>query len=265
MLNGPELRLNVHLQLHYCTVWAFISRSALIRKVRNHLTNRDGGGNHLVNPEVHELSRCCVQHAERIIDLIDLLQSRRLLGRFSHTDFHACSCATIVILLESILHPRLTFYSKVRTAMDALRLMVSTSDFARDTLKYVHHFQEVVNNVLATMSRQGRHCLYESESHPTEAPDLQARCATETIGSPLEAQPGLSHSRYHKASEAEEATSVPSGNLPNDRAGGEERDDSLLDEIRFLLEDGPFTDLGLLGFDGRYAPDAMDGSSRIWH
>lgn len=265
-LDGPQLRLNVHLQLHYCTVWVFISRSALVSQVRNYLTNKDGGENDLESPEAYELSKSCIHHAERIIDLIDLLQAHSLLGRFSHTDFHACSCAIIVILLESILHPQLTFYFKVRTAMDALSLMAPTSDFARDTLKYVHHFQEVVNNALAIISRQERQRLNKRENDPTEAPDCQACCATETTVDPTGVPEELSRSHYHTASGIEEVSSIPSGNLPNDRPGDGERDKPLLDEIRSLLEAGPFTDSGLLGFDGYYAPDAIDSStSCIWN
>lgn len=261
-LDGPTPRLNVHLQLHYCTVWTYISRSALISRVRNYLTKREyDESDNANNSEVDQLSRYCVQHAEQIIDLIALLRSRRQLGRFSHTDFNACSSATIIILLDSILRPRLTSYSKVRTAMDALRFMASSSDFARDTIKYINNFQTVVNSALATMSRQGRRYLDEFDPHSTEAPVLRAwpdsrQTEVSSTTDPLPENPSLC---CPTQLEIEQDLDIPSGSLQY-YPPGDEGSDAFLDEIRALLEDGPFTDLDLLGFDGLYTSEALDGT-----
>jgi hypothetical protein len=204
--------------------------------------------------ECHKLSDSCVEHAAQIIDLIDLLRTRGQLGRFSHTDFHTCSSAAVVVLLESILYPRLTSYSKVRTAMDALRYMATGSDFAKNSLKYVNDFQVVVNKALASMYRRdhetscsmrvsdslgsgdspnSRDAFLQSSMKPFHLPD----------SSSLESHPGADTEdvdlSYHQCDEE-----VPSM--------------ALFDDIETALENCPFTELHLLGFDSLYSSQVLN-------
>lgn len=152
-LNDNCLRLNVHLQLHYSMVWIYIGRAALIGKVRSLLGREEPAKRgHDLDGDSQELSDACAEHAARIIDLIDLLQRSGQLGLFSFTDFHTCSAATIIVLLDSVLNPRLSSFPKVRTAMGALQYMAAGSDLARNSLKYVENFQGVVNQALASIS-----------------------------------------------------------------------------------------------------------------
>lgn len=227
-LDDNYLRLNVHLQLHYSMVWIYIGRAALIDKVRSLLSNKGpikdgpeiGGGS-------QELSDTCAEHAARIIDLIDLLKSRGQLGLFSYTDFHTCSSATIIVLLDSILKPRLSSFPKVRTAMGALEYMATGSYLARNSLKYVERFQGVVNKALASIS-----CLGYENSRSQKAPGSL------------------------RLGESREETFTESLDLSYQH----ERENSnmgLFYNIGTVLEDCSFTELHLLGLDSLYSGDVQ--------
>lgn len=154
-LEGDRLRLNVHLQLHYSMAWVYMGRAALIDKVRSKLRAQDPARANLgITRGDQLLSDSCADHAKRIIDLIDVLRARGKLGLFSYTDFHTCSSATIIILLDSILKPQLVTFPKVRMAMDALRYLATGSAVAKQCLKYVENFQGVVNKALASMCQK---------------------------------------------------------------------------------------------------------------
>ncbi|KAF9888054.1 hypothetical protein FE257_009319 [Aspergillus nanangensis] len=236
-LDGAPVRLNAHLQLHYCMVWTYISRAALIRRVRAFLHNRErGNSDGGPSPEIEALSNSCVQHAEKILDLIDLLKRRRQLARFSHTDFHCCSSATIIILLGSILNPSLSSYSRVRTAMDALHFMACGSDFARSTLKHVDNFQALVNKALASMSQQGGFSIGDVDVQYTQASTEFPPLDQPHTGNDMH---GLDHTHQPHC------TTLQERDLDHSGYGG-----ALFDDIGALLVDCSFHDQHLLGFNG---------------
>ncbi|CAI7647117.1 unnamed protein product [Penicillium manginii] len=219
-LNDSCLRLNVHLQLHYSMVWIYIGRAALISKVRSLLsTEEPAKRGHDLDGDSQELSDACAEHATRIIDLIDLLQRSGQLGLFSFTDFHTCSAATIIVLLDSVLNPRLSSFPKVRTAMGALQYMAAGSDLARNSLKYVENFQGVVNQALASISR----LEYEKSHSRRESGSPQ-------FGEPCEETilQRLDMSYQH---------------------GGEGSSMGLFHDIDTVLENCSFAELHLLGLD----------------
>lgn len=144
--------------------------------------------------------------------------------------------------------------------MDALRFMASSGDFARDTLKYVHNLQTVVNNVLATMSLQGRRYLDECETHSTETTVLRVWPDSQQVRArPVEPLPEHPRLCYPTHLEVEQDAGIPRESLQNNPPG-DENSDSFLNEIRTLLEDDPFTNLDLLGLDGLYTSDVFDGN-----
>lgn len=223
-LNDNCLRLNVHLQLHYSMVWIYIGRAALIDKVRSVLSKEEPTKGALdIGGDGQELSDACAEHAARIIDLIDLLKTRGQLGLFSYTDFHTCSSATIIVLLDSILNPRLSSFPKVRTAMGALQYMATGSDLARNSLKYVENFQGVVNQALASISCLG----YGKSRSQRETGSLQ-----------------LGESREETFIEGLDMSYQHEGEGPNM---------GLFHDIGTVLEDCSFTELHLLGFDSLYS------------
>ncbi|GIJ81661.1 hypothetical protein Asppvi_000160 [Aspergillus pseudoviridinutans] len=248
-LDTTTVRVNAHLQLHYCMVWTQISRGSLISRVRSVLSKERAHTEDIsTSPEAEELSRLCVGHAERIIDLIDLLRNRRLLSRFSHTDFHSCSSATMIILLESILHPRLTSHTRVSRAMDALHFMACGSDFARSILKHVDMFQAAVNKALATMLHQGGSYIDDhggidgtkmpistSRFEQLQARDEGLQCL------------GNTHPRYDTPP-IDRHSQEPDRELANYQGFG----GVFLEDIGALIEECSSTDLHILGFDGLF-------------
>ena len=238
-------------------VWTYISRAALISKVRNYVTNKESRTDDTIaSAEIQELSKACVQHAEQIIDLIDLLRNRRQLARFSHTDLHCCSSATIIILLESILYPRLKSYSRVSTAMKSLHFIACGSDFARNALKHVDIFQAVVNKALAAMSHQG--------GPGFDYGDLNLTQLSDTTLQPNEPQNRDSaefvvdnHQPYYRTS-WERRLDEPGKETSNDQPYYQGYSGALFDDIGTLLEDCSFSDQHLLGFDGLYAGSTLD-------
>ncbi|KAI1835735.1 transcriptional regulator family: Fungal Specific TF [Penicillium roqueforti] len=227
-LDDNCLRLNVHLQLHYSMIWIYIGRAALIDKVRRLLSKKEPTKDDLdIAGDSQELSDACAEHAARIIDLIDLLRSRGQLSLFSYTDFHTCSSATIIVLLDSILNPRMSSFPTVRTAMGALQYMATGSDLARNSLKYVHNFQNVVNKALASIS-----CLDNGKSRP------EGETGPLPLGEPREETftEGLDMYQHE----------------------GEEPNLALFSDIGIALEDCSFTELHLLGLDSLYSSDVQN-------
>lgn len=245
LMEGNCLRLNVHLQLHYSMIWICIGRGALIDRVRSLLGNKEPTKDDLdAGSGSQELSDACADHAARIIDLIDLLKSRGQLGLFSYTDFHTCSSATIIVLLDSILNPRLTSFLKVSTAMNGLRFMATGSDLARNNLKYVEDFQGVVNKALASMYRRD----YE------ELPSTRGWGSLSTRESPrsgdvfLQSSIDTFHPASHQGVGIEELGHQRESQGPNT---------ALFYDIKSMLEDCSLTDLHLLGFNDLCSNDVL--------
>lgn len=236
-------------------VWIYIGRAALIDRVRRFLSKTESSkSDYGINEEYHKLSESCVEHAMRIIDLIDLLRTRGQLGRFSHTDFHTCSSAAVVVLLESILYPRLTSYSKVKKAMDALRYMATGSDFAKTTLKYVNDFQVVVNKALASMYRRdhGTSCSTRV-SDSLGFGDTPKNRDTSMQSSMKPSHPPDSISvASHSGADTEDVDLSPR------RCDEEVPSMALFDDIETALENCSFTELHLLGLDSLYSSQVLD-------
>ena len=248
-------------------IWTYISRAVLIRSVRDFLGNRrQYETDPEPSPKVEESSKCCVQHAEQIVDLIDLLRNRRQLCRFSHTDLYACFSATIIILLESILHPRLNSYSRVSSAMDALRFLASGSDFAKASLKHVNNFQVVVNKALASMSHQGRTpSIDKKEADLTVSTDLPSRAEPSQLsGGPVDAPQEPSFPPFCTPWKSEHHPSIATENQSGHDAGDHGPGGTLFGDIGALLWDCPFADMHVLGFGGYYTPEELEDNSGFY-
>lgn len=253
-LHGPTLRLNVHLQLHYSMVWIIIGRAALIDRVRSFLSKAESSKfDDATSKERHELSDSCVKHAAKIIDLIDTLRTRGQLGRFSHTDFHTCSSAAVVVLLESILYPRLTSYSKVRMAMDALRYMATSSDFAKNSLKHVNDFQVVVNKALASMYRRDHGTSCSARVSDSLKFGVSPESQDSIMQSSMQSfHPPDSISGTHAEADPEDV------DLSYHQGGEEIPRIAFLDDIETALENCSYTESHLLGFDYLCSSQVLD-------
>lgn len=154
-LEGPGLRANVHLHLHYHMAWVYLGRGELHKTVKKHLASSSGSMAEPLPPEaLSGLASHCVDSAYQIIDMIQILHTHSKLAVFSATDFHACSCATITILLDSILHPTSKAFPKVTLGMEVLRFMAVQNANAMHGLRYVEVFLNIVNSALMALFKQ---------------------------------------------------------------------------------------------------------------
>jgi hypothetical protein len=81
--------------------------------------------------------------AAMIINWITQLHHRALLAKYSFTDFHTCSSATIVLLLHSVLYP--TYDSlPITQGINALKFMAEGSRLAMNALRLIERLQGAI-------------------------------------------------------------------------------------------------------------------------
>jgi hypothetical protein len=99
-----------------------------------------------------ELSRSCVEAASKVIDLIELLRYHGQLAVFSYTDFHSCISATIILLLNSILHSTAPQSPKIVLAMQSLKFMATGSESAKNGVRLIQSFISLAQRVIARLA-----------------------------------------------------------------------------------------------------------------
>lgn len=63
-----------------------------------------------------------------------------MLASFSYTDFHACSSAIVLILLDSILHPREGLAESVSSGIETLEILAARNEYAQRGVTLVKRF-----------------------------------------------------------------------------------------------------------------------------
>lgn len=91
----------------------------------------------LDRPSSTALVSSCVASACEIIDTIHHLYKSDQLAPFVHTDFHSCSSAIMIILLDSIIKPNKGTFSKVAMGMECMQFMALWNPVAKKRLFYV--------------------------------------------------------------------------------------------------------------------------------
>jgi hypothetical protein len=81
-----------------------------------------------------------------------MLQEAHSLGMFSFTDFQGCSTATVVLLLDCMLHGKQTITRSVETGYACLSFMAIGNDYAKTAISYVQELHSIAEEVLK-MSR----------------------------------------------------------------------------------------------------------------
>ncbi|SCV27565.1 uncharacterized protein FFB14_01613 [Fusarium fujikuroi] len=143
---ASSFRADAHLQIIYQMIWVSLGRSATLRTVRQSLQPTSV----LMSPgdqEAHLRSQNLVEHcreaATTIIDWISQLHHRGLLAKYSFTDFHTCSSATIMLLLYSILDPNHDSLP-ITQGINALHFMAEGSRLAMNALRLIRRLQETI-------------------------------------------------------------------------------------------------------------------------
>jgi hypothetical protein len=150
---GYRALLHLHLNFHFASILLF--RSALLSLLRRHLTKLFGRPEDYEQIEDLRLERFsvkCVDAAKSIIELFDMLQEAHSLGMFSFTDFQGCSTATVVLLLNCMLHGKQTNTRSIETGYACLSFMAIGNDYAKTAITYVQELHSIAEEVLE-MSR----------------------------------------------------------------------------------------------------------------
>lgn len=219
----------------YQMIWIYIGRAALLRLVRKRLrqTEAEGKADLTMKSTTQKLAERCINAAHAIIEWIDLLSSHNRLAKFSYTDFHSCSSAVIVLLLNEVSYTRNVSSSFINHGIDALRFMASGGQLARDGLHLVERLRASIRksdrqnerNVLG----QDNPILAAHHNNAAEVPALSPQDAVEYT--------------------------------PTDFANF---DPALFSDLEPSLLQHSSQDLSLFGFDVFFPTDEADGSLWSW-
>lgn len=119
--SNSNYRAVFHLYLQYHQAWIAAGKVPLVTLVRALLQ----GSLEDQPPELWAQARRCAKSATRMLDLFQNIKQTHNLVRFSFTDFHGCSIATIVILLSGILEPDSSYGGRIAFGLDCLKGMAS--------------------------------------------------------------------------------------------------------------------------------------------
>ena len=70
-----------------------------------------------------------------------------MLASFSYTDFHACSSAVVLMLLDSILNPRLGFAATVGEGIETLEILAMGNEYAQRGVALVKRFCKMLSKI----------------------------------------------------------------------------------------------------------------------
>ncbi|KAJ6162170.1 C6 transcription factor [Penicillium canescens] len=152
-----SFRANAHLDIMYNMIWVNIGRGATLRLVRRRLYPVVADSRSSECDEMYlrsqKLAERCTESATIVIDWIEQLHSRNLLARFSFTDFHTCSSAVIVLLLNALLRTPCHQLLPISRGIEALRFMANGSTLAMNALRLVERLQEWVYKTTGVIGR----------------------------------------------------------------------------------------------------------------
>ncbi|CAI7631108.1 unnamed protein product [Penicillium pancosmium] len=176
---GPSFRASAHLNIMYNMIWVNIGRGATLRLVRRRLYPIAADYKDLNCDDLflrsQKLAERCTESAANIINWIVQLHSRKLLAKFSFTDFHTCSSAVIVLLLNAVIRSPYHQTLPITQGIEALRFMASGSELAMNALLLVERLQEGVSTPSQISSRSSNLNLAETTNNSTSdntAPDF---------------------------------------------------------------------------------------------
>lgn len=241
-LDPVSLRATAHLDIMYQMIWIYIGRAALLRLVRQRLHHRPEGSRqkpHLTpNAATQELAERCTRAAHAVIEWIDLLSHHNRLAKFSYTDFHSCSSAIIVLLLNEVLRASRDLHSSsIEHGINALRFMASGGQLAKDALHLVERLRTSV----------GKSNGYDNTRDPSAQDDS-------TLMAP----------HQNAAEHVLPSFSTPDAVTGYDASDFAKFDPALFSDLEPSLLQYSSQDLSLFGFDGFYPTAEADGSLWSW-
>lgn len=145
-------RANIHLQVMYNMIWVELGRPSLLSTVKqalNTAANRRYTGSSVANPEQRSrLAALCVSSAQTVLELIQSLRHLDMLASFSYTDFHACSSAAVLMLLDSALHHQSDYaVSLIKFGIETMEFLASGNNYACKGVRLVKRFCNMLGKV----------------------------------------------------------------------------------------------------------------------
>lgn len=136
-----------------------------------------------------------------MVDLIELLHSHHQLAMFSFMDFHCCSSAVIVLLLDSILHPTGESFRRIKIAMLCLQHIAEGCAVAKKGMRLIEEFQGLVERVTGRLRPIDpiTHMEVEKSTRSGQLNDLSGTMSALKTGS-YSLQPELITSHEHQSS-----------------------------------------------------------------
>ncbi|RMD41179.1 hypothetical protein DV735_g3944, partial [Chaetothyriales sp. CBS 134920] len=127
-----HMRATVHLQLMYNLIGCDLGRTQLLWLVKEGINQRARPTSDSTEyQQTKRLAKLCTSSAHTILRLIQSLRQVGMLASFSYTDFHASSAAVVIILLDSILHPRPGIADTVGAGIDTLEMLATGNEYAQ--------------------------------------------------------------------------------------------------------------------------------------
>lgn len=151
--DSHNMRATVHLQLMYHITWLDVGRRPLLSLVKAAIHSQPGFSDASAkHQQVRQLARLCASSAHTILRLIQTLRQTQMLASFSHTDFHACSSAIVVVLLDAILHPRPGVTDTIVAGVDTLEMLAKSNDYAQRGFNLVRRFCTTLSSVMPELA-----------------------------------------------------------------------------------------------------------------
>ncbi len=149
----------VHLHMNYNQIIIYMGRTALLRRVQEHLHRiRDKERGSVPSPvdtsddgtrdaAEERLSRDSVNAAYRIIDYVRFLYEMNRLARFSFTDMHCCTSAAIILMIHEVVGRHPLFKTHMAAVLQCMQFMASGCENARISLRVIQNIHSMTTAI----------------------------------------------------------------------------------------------------------------------
>jgi hypothetical protein len=142
---SKNLRSAIHQHLHYYQAWLVVCCPPLIYHVQRYLaTGLTSQGVHYVKDE-RPLLNWCVNVAEEITRILELLPTSNSLIYRSYTNVQGCVAAATMILLCGIIDRKLSYETIADFAMSSLSCIITNTNSFQSALDFICSFQGITN------------------------------------------------------------------------------------------------------------------------
>ncbi|KIV93767.1 hypothetical protein PV10_04958 [Exophiala mesophila] len=145
-----HMRATIHLQVMYNLIWMELGRAPLLSLVKQAIDHQLADSPTSADKRQRQqrrLAELCASSAHTVLRLVQSLRQVGRLAAFSYSDFHACSSAVVLILVDSLLHPRLGVADAVGVGIETLEMLAFGNEYAQRGVTLVKRFCKMVGEV----------------------------------------------------------------------------------------------------------------------